>query len=65
MCGVPRVKEHSALRKLSKGIESTRLAEVVNHRQIIVPQLGAPGVAAHESKKAQFFSGDIRTGTRV
>jgi len=28
----------------------TRLAEVVSHRRIIVPQLGAPGIAAHEVK---------------
>jgi len=36
-------------------IEVTRLSEVVNHRQIIVPQLGAPGVAAHEVKRRSSF----------
>ncbi len=36
-------------------IEATRLAEVVSHRQIIVPQLGAPGVAAHEVKRRSSF----------
>ena len=36
-------------------IESTHLSEVVSHRQIIVPQLGAPGVAAHEVKKRSSF----------
>ena len=36
-------------------IESTHLSEVVNHRQIIVPQLGAPGVAAHEVKRHSSF----------
>ena len=35
----------------------TRLGEVVHHRRLIIPQLGAPGVAAHEVKK--------RTGFRV
>lgn len=29
-------------------IEATRLAEIVRHRRLILPQLGAPGVAAHE-----------------
>ena len=29
-------------------IEATRLAEVVRHRRLILPQLGAPGVSAHE-----------------
>jgi CO dehydrogenase/acetyl-CoA synthase delta subunit len=36
-------------------IESTHLSEVVSHRQIIVPQLGAPGVAAHEVKRRSSF----------
>jgi len=36
-------------------IEVTRLSEVVSHRQIIVPQLGAPGVAAHEVKRRSSF----------
>jgi len=29
----------------------TKLADVVSHRRLIVPQLGAPGVAAHEVKQ--------------
>ena len=37
-------------------IESTRLAEIVSHRRIIVPQLGAPGVAAHEVKRRSSFA---------
>jgi hypothetical protein len=41
--------------EIIKRIESTRLADVVNHRQIIVPQLGAPGVSAHEVKKRSSF----------
>ena len=41
--------------KLVKRIEATRLSEVVNHRVVILPQLGAPGVAAHEVKKRAHF----------
>ncbi len=33
----------------------TRLAEVVSHRRLIVPQLGAPGVAAHKVKEKSGF----------
>ena len=33
----------------------TRLGEVVHHRRLILPQLGAPGVAAHEVKKRTGF----------
>jgi hypothetical protein len=36
-------------------IEATRLGEVVNHRIVILPQLGAPGVAAHEVKRRAHF----------
>ncbi len=36
-------------------IESTGLAQVVSHRKLILPQLGAPGVAAHEVKKRTHF----------
>ncbi len=36
-------------------IEITRLFEVVSHRRIIVPQLGAPGVAAHEVTRRNSF----------
>lgn len=32
------------------------LEGIVNHRRIMVPQLGAPGVAAHEVKKRSGFS---------
>ena len=34
---------------------ATQLKHVVNHRKIILPQLGAPGVAAHEVKKRTGF----------
>src|SRR5512134_2350477 len=41
--------------ELVRQIEATRLHEVVRHRVLILPQLGAPGVAAHEVKqRAQF-----------
>ncbi|MGE5373334.1 MAG: mercury methylation corrinoid protein HgcA [Solirubrobacterales bacterium] len=43
--------------ELVRRIQLTGLAEVVSHRSIIVPQLGAPGVAAHLVK--------ARTGFRV
>lgn len=43
--------------ELVQRIETTGLHEVVNHRELILPQLGAAGVAAHEIKK--------RTGFRV
>ena len=32
-------------------VHATGLKEVVSHRKLILPQLGAPGVAAHEVKK--------------
>lgn len=41
--------------ELVKRIEATRLHKVVNHRVLILPQLGAPGVAAHEVKKHAHF----------
>jgi hypothetical protein len=36
-------------------VRSTMLAEVVDHRSLILPQLGAPGVAAHVVKKETGF----------
>lgn len=36
-------------------VKSSQLEKVVSHRQLIVPQLGAPGVAAHEVKKQSGF----------
>ncbi len=38
-----------------RGIEDTCLSEIVSHRRIIVPQLGAPGVAAHEVLRHSSF----------
>ena len=41
--------------ELVNRIHNVQLERVVNHRTIILPQLGAPGVAAHEVKKATGF----------
>ena len=43
--------------EIVKKIEETHLSDKVKHRKLIVPQLGAPGVAAHEVK--------VRSGFRV
>ncbi len=42
--------------EMANRIKRTRLDEIVNHRRLIVPQLAAPGVAAHEVKKLSGFS---------
>ncbi|MFC1494016.1 mercury methylation corrinoid protein HgcA [Thermodesulfobacteriota bacterium] len=42
--------------ELVERIIQTRLNEIVNHRELIVPQLGAPGVAAHKVKKTSGFN---------
>lgn len=36
-------------------IEETRLRDIVRHRKLVLPQLGAPGVAAHEVKQRSGF----------
>jgi acetyl-CoA decarbonylase/synthase complex subunit gamma len=41
--------------ELVQRIASERLEEVVSHRRVILPQLGAPGVAAHEVKQRSGF----------
>jgi hypothetical protein len=41
--------------ELVSRVSESRLEEVVNHRRLIVPQLGAPGVAAHIVKKRSGF----------
>ncbi|MDJ0766718.1 MAG: mercury methylation corrinoid protein HgcA [Myxococcota bacterium] len=40
---------------LVQQIAISRLAEVVRHRQVVVPQLGAPGVAGHEVRQQSGF----------
>ena len=41
--------------ELIKRIESSGLKNIVSHRKLILPQLGAPGVAAHAVKQASGF----------
>ena len=41
--------------ELVKRIEATHLHEVVNHRNLILPQLGAPGVSGFEVTKRSHF----------
>jgi hypothetical protein len=42
--------------ELVRQIEQVGLGTRVNHRRVIVPQLGAPGVSAHEVRKRTGFS---------
>jgi acetyl-CoA decarbonylase/synthase complex subunit gamma len=51
--------------ELINRITRTNLPALLAHRTLIVPQLGAPGIAAHEVKKATGFKvhyGPIRAG---
>jgi hypothetical protein len=51
--------------ELVRSVQATNLAEVVKHRHLVLPQLGAVGVAAHEVKRATGFSvhyGPVRAG---
>ncbi len=41
--------------ELVNRIKTVKLAEIVNHRTLIVPQLGATGVSAHEVKQRSGF----------
>ncbi len=43
-------------RELVERIQAVNLASVVEHRDLVVPQLGATGVAAHEVTRATGFS---------
>ena len=42
--------------ELIRQVEDSRLSFYVSHRRLIVPQLGAPGVAAHKVKETTGFS---------
>jgi len=42
-------------REIIDRVRSTRLDQLVNHRKLILPQLGAPGVAARQVKKGCGF----------
>ena len=51
--------------ELNRQIEATHLSSVVSHRRLILPQLGAVGVAAHEVAQATGFTvayGPVRAG---
>jgi hypothetical protein len=51
--------------ELVNRIESSGLNQIVGHRSLILPQLGAPGVAAHKVKKLSGFGvryGPVRAG---
>ena len=37
--------------ELVRQVQGTGLSEIVSHRKLVVPQLGAPGVAAHEVRR--------------
>jgi hypothetical protein len=41
--------------ELLRRMEAVRLTAVVSHRKLVLPQLGAPGVAAHEVAKRSGF----------
>lgn len=42
--------------ELVRRVQAANLRDVVKHRELVVPQLGATGVAAHEVKRATGFS---------
>jgi len=51
--------------EIVKQVERTRLSEIVTHRRLVAPQLGAPGVSAHEVRDRCGFKviyGPIRAG---
>jgi hypothetical protein len=41
--------------EVARMVRETRLAEIVEHRRLVLPQLSAPGVAAHEVKETCGF----------
>jgi len=41
--------------ELIRKIESSSLKDIVSHKKLIIPQLGAPGVAAHKVKQVSGF----------
>jgi len=41
--------------ELVRRIEAVQLSRITSHRKLIVPQLGAPGIAAHEVKQQSGF----------
>ena len=53
--GAPPARAPSRPTRSRGWSDETRLAEVVEHRRLILPQLSAPGVAAHRVKRACGF----------
>jgi hypothetical protein len=49
-------KELFSTDEVAYGVTRARLAEVVSHRTLILPQLGATGVAAHTLRRCSGFS---------
>jgi hypothetical protein len=45
-------------KEVVRQVQETELAKVVTHRRLILPQLGAPGVSAHEVQKQTGFRVD-------
>ncbi len=43
--------------EVTRTIQFTNLDKIIKHRRVILPQLSAPGVAAHELKKLSGFQG--------
>ncbi len=41
--------------EIVRRVENTGLAKIISHRTLVVPQLGAPGVAAHEVTRRSGF----------
>jgi hypothetical protein len=41
--------------EIVRRVETVRLGEVVSHRTLVLPQLGAPGVSAHEVRRRSGF----------
>jgi hypothetical protein len=54
-------------KELVHRIKETRLEEIISHRRLIVPQLGAVGISAHEVKKqtAGVDTGKYITGSQI
>ena len=48
-------KELFSTREVIERVKKTRLAEIVSHNRLVLPQLGATGVCAHQVKKASGF----------
>ncbi|MFH2042747.1 MAG: acetyl-CoA synthase subunit gamma [Acidobacteriota bacterium] len=51
----PAGKRTFSTEEIIHRIRSARLQDLVSHRTVIVPQLGAPGVAAHDVRKETGF----------